>query len=210
MRILIAAIAALILSVIPLLAPDALPGVYRDVGLVLLSLYLAIEGFLRLKGGEAAAASSVQQPQAAGAPAAVPAAAPKEEPSQPGEALIFLSLMQEKGRLLDFLMEDITAYKDDQVAAASRVVHQGCAGIIKQYFDVSPVHAGNEGDRITIDKSSDPERYRLVGKVVGEPPFSGVVIHRGWKTSKVVLPRLTRPADASSRDVIAPAEVEVR
>jgi hypothetical protein len=209
MRVLIAAIAALILSVIPFLAPGALPGAYRDVGLILLSLYLAVEGLLKLKSGDGAPPRPAQQPQPVATPAAVPAPTPKEEPSQPGEGLVFLSLLQEKGRLLDFLMEDITAYKDDQVAAASRVVHQGCSGIIKQYFDVSPVHAGNEGDKITIDKSSDPERYRLVGKVVGEPPFSGVVIHRGWKTSRVALPRLTRPAEASSRDVIVPAEVEV-
>ena len=204
MRILIAALAAVIVSALPLLASEVLPPVYRDVGLVLLSLYITIESVLGLRGAKAAPLPDAQ-PQVR-----AEVLAPKEQPSQPGEAMIFLAQMQEKGRLVDFLMEDITSYNDAQVAAASRVVHQGCSAVIKECFDISPVHTGAEGDRITIDKSSDPNLYRLAGKVVGEPPFSGVVVHRGWRTSKVSLPRFTRPADAATRNVIAPAEVEVR
>lgn len=204
MRILIAAIAALILSALQWLAPAALPAALIEFGRIavpLLLLCIVIDAGLGLRGAKPAPAP-VQQPQ--------PRAAPKEEPSQPGEALVLLSLLQEKGRFIDYLMEDITSYGDAQVAAASRVVHQGCASVIKEYLEISPVHAGSEGDKITIDKSSDPHQYRLSGKVAGEPPFSGVVLHRGWKTAKLALPRFTRPVDPATRNVIAPAEVEVR
>jgi hypothetical protein len=107
-------------------------------------------------------------------------------------------------------MEDITAFNDAQVAAASRVVHQGCSAVIKECLALSPTHEGKEGDRITLDKSSDPHRYRLLGKVAQEPPYSGVVVHRGWKTTKLALPRFTRPIDPSGSNVITPMEVEVR
>lgn len=208
MRIVIAAVAAAILSGLYLLplAPETIPAAvkqYRDLILTVLSLYIVLEGLLRLRSAEAA-------PVPAAPPEPRPAASLERQPSQPGEALIFLSLMQQKGRLVDFLMEDITAFQDAQVAAASRVVHQGCAAVLKEYFEISPVHAGKEGDRITLEKSADPNQYRLLGKMSGEPPFSGVVVHGGWKTTKVALPHFTRPADASSRNIIAPAEVEVR
>ena len=73
--------------------------------------------------------------------------AAREEAAQAGGALVLLSQLQDKGRFVDFLMEDITAYNDAQVAAASRVVHQGCSAVIKEYLAISPVHEGKEGDR---------------------------------------------------------------
>ena len=38
------------------------------------------------------------------------------------EIVHFLAMLQEKGRLVDFLMDDINAYSDAQVGAAARVV----------------------------------------------------------------------------------------
>jgi hypothetical protein len=134
----------------------------------------------------------------------------KPEPTQTGEALILLSLLQEKGRFLDYVMEDITAFNDAQVAAASRVVHQGCSAVIKECLALSPTHEGKEGERITLDRSSDPHRYRLLGKVPQQPPYTGVVVHRGWKTTKLALPRVTRPVDPTGPNVITPMEVEVK
>ena len=53
------------------------------------------------------------------------------------------------------------------------------------------------------------DEYRLVGKISGSAPFSGVLVHRGWKTDMVNLPQLLRgPADPLP--AIAPAEVEVK
>ena len=54
-------------------------------------------------------------------PMPVPAASSQAE----AEIVSFLATFQERGRLIDFLMDDITTYDDAQVGAAARVVHQG-------------------------------------------------------------------------------------
>ncbi len=125
------------------------------------------------------------------------------------EIVHFLSLLQEKGRFIDFLMEDITSYTDQQVGGAARVVHQGCSAILREFFSITPIHGGREGEAVTIQKQQNLRDYRLVGKVKGEPPFSGVVLHRGWRTTKVALPRVSE-ARVPDFNLIAPAEVEVR
>jgi hypothetical protein len=215
MLLLLAAFAAFVLSslyLLPLpegvLPPEFAP--YRDYAFMAWSLLMVIGAFLlrRRPKAEPASAEEPEAPAAEEKPAPPPPR-PREEPSAAGEALVLLSLLQEKGRFLDFVMEDITAYKDPQVAAASRVVHQGCAAVIREYLEVAPLHSGKEGERITLDQSADPNQYRLVGKV-GEPPYSGVVIHRGWKTARLSLPRYTRRIDPSGPNTITPAEVEVR
>ena len=50
------------------------------------------------------------------------------------------------------------------------------------------------------------DEYRLVGKLSGDPPFTGKLVHKGWKTDIVKLPRLV---DARRLPAIAPAEVEL-
>lgn len=130
------------------------------------------------------------------------------------ELVNLLSLLQEKGRLIDFLMEDVTVHPDAQVAAVARVVHQGCSDLLKEYFSIKPMHQGGEGESVTLETSFNPRQYRLVGSVHGEPPFNGTVLHRGWVTEKIGLPRVVA-ADADAAPVgdgptvIAPAEVEI-
>jgi CelD/BcsL family acetyltransferase involved in cellulose biosynthesis len=141
---------------------------------------------------------------------AAPTAAPGPIPAAGGDALILLSLLQERGRFLDFVAEDISAYSDAQVAAASRVVHQGCKAVINECLALAPAHPGAEGDRITVDPAADPNRYRLQGKLAQQPPYSGVVVHRGWKTTRLALPRHTRPIDPAGENIVAPVDVEVR
>jgi len=53
------------------------------------------------------------------------------------EVVNFLAILQEKGRLVDFLMDDITAYDDAQVGAAARVIHQGCKAALQEHFKIS-------------------------------------------------------------------------
>jgi hypothetical protein len=130
------------------------------------------------------------------------------------ELVNLLSLLQEKGRLIDFLMEDVTVHPDAQVAAVARVVHQGCSDLLKEYFSIKPMHQGGEGETVTLETSFNPRQYRLVGSVHGEPPFNGTVLHRGWVTEKIGLPRvITAEKEGDLLDegpaVIAPAEVEV-
>jgi hypothetical protein len=46
----------------------------------------------------------------------------------------------------------------------------------------------------------------LTGKVVGEPPFKGILRHKGWQVGKLKLPTLSGSQNAK---IIAPAEVEL-
>lgn len=137
--------------------------------------------------------------------------APEQPQARPADAEIvhFLSMLQEKGRLVDFLMDDINAYSDAQVGAAARVVHGGCRGVLQDHFSIYPVRTEPEGSTVKIPAGYSADEYRLVGKIAGSAPFSGVLVHRGWKTNSIKLPQLLRGA-ADPLPTIAPAEVEVR
>lgn len=145
------------------------------------------------------------------APAAEPAPTAPEPPRASVEAEIvhFLAMLQEKGRLVDFLMDDINAYGDAQVGAASRVVHAGCKDVLTEHFSIRPVRSEAEGSKVQVPPGYSADEYRLVGKIAGSAPFSGVLVHRGWKTDTVKLPLLLRGPD-DPLPAIAPAEVEVK
>ena len=126
------------------------------------------------------------------------------------EVIQLLAKLQDKGRLMDFIMDDITPYSNEQVGAAARVVHQGCKEVIQNYFDIQPVHSGAEQEEISLAEDFDANAYRLVGNVPENPPFNGTVLHRGWKTITMTLPRLTNEAkESTAREIIAPAEIEI-
>jgi hypothetical protein len=124
------------------------------------------------------------------------------------DVLGLLGLLQEKGRFLDFVMDDVAPYTDQQIGSAARVVHGGCASVIKEYFRIAPVFEGNEGGKTTLPVDFDAGRYRLMGKVQGEPPFTGTVIHRGWQAREVKLPERVGAVHSPS-GVIVPAEIEI-
>jgi hypothetical protein len=65
------------------------------------------------------------------------------------------------------------------------------------------VLAGKEEERVTVPEGFDPATIRLVGNVVGKPPFKGTLRHHGWRVKEVKLPRAVDGA------VVAPAEVEL-
>jgi hypothetical protein len=121
----------------------------------------------------------------------------------------FLAMLQEKGRLVDFLMDDINGYSDAQVGAAARVVHAGCKGVLQEHFRINPVRTEQEGSTVQVPDGYSADEYRLIGRITGSAPFSGVLVHRGWKTDMVKLPQLLRGA-ADQLPAIAPAEVEVK
>ena len=124
------------------------------------------------------------------------------------DVLGLLGLLQEKGRFLDFVMDDVAPYTDQQIGSAARVVHGGCASVIKEYFRIAPVFDGSEGGKTTLPVDFDAGRYRLMGKVQGEPPFTGTVIHRGWQAREVKLPERVGTSHSLS-GVIVPAEIEI-
>ena len=139
------------------------------------------------------------------APTPAPTAAPLRAPSAES-ALQLLSLFQREARLIDFTQENLSAYSDADIGAAARVVHEGCARVLREHFSIEPVRAEAEGARVTLEEGFDAASVRLTGNVVGQAPFKGILLHRGWRASKVSLPQLAEKHDAR---VLAPAEVEL-
>jgi hypothetical protein len=117
-----------------------------------------------------------------------------------------LSLLQREARLIDFANENIAAYADADIGAAARVVHEGCARVLREHFTIEPVRSEAEGARLTLQEGFDAASVRLTGNVVGKAPFSGVLNHRGWRAAEVRLPQLAEQHDAR---ILAPAEVEL-
>ena len=149
------------------------------------------------------------EPSVARTEAVKGAAAPIAANQAEAEVVSFLATLQQKGRLVDFLMDDITTYNDAQVGAAARVVHEGCKAVLREHFRILPVREENEGSKVTVPVGYWADEYRLVGKISGQAPFSGTLMHRGWKTDAVKLPRVLRTGD-DRFPTIAPAEVELK
>lgn len=124
------------------------------------------------------------------------------------QVVVLLALLQERGRLIDFLMDDITAYGDDQVGAAARVVHEGCREVLGENFTVVPMREEAEGSEVTVPVGYAADEYRLVGTINGQAPFTGRLVHRGWRTTRVKMPRLAKTA-GDRLPAIAPAEVQL-
>lgn len=117
-----------------------------------------------------------------------------------------LSTLQKEGRLLDFFNEKLDQYDDAQIGAAVRKVHEDCTKTLHKYLSLEPVMDANEGEAVTIEAGFDPAEVKLTGNVVGDPPFKGVLRHKGWKSSKLNIPTL---ATQENPGIIAPAEVEI-
>lgn len=137
--------------------------------------------------------------------------APAPEPvilkeATPDAALQLLSLLQKEARFIDFIKEDVSAYSDADIGAAARVVHQGCNKAVNEHFTLAPVSQDQEGSRVTLNKGFDAASYRLTGNIVGEAPFNGTLVHKGWQVTDLRLPKLTEGHNAK---IIAAAEVEL-
>lgn len=143
------------------------------------------------------------RPAAAPPAPRVAAAPPPVETAD--RATQMLALLQRDGRLVDFLMEDLGAYSNEQVGAAVRDVHRGCRQVLDKYAALAPVFEAAEGSTVTVEAGSEAARVKLVGNAAGSPPYRGVLQHRGWEATRLELP----PLPATGRTVVAPAEVEV-
>lgn len=126
------------------------------------------------------------------------------EDTSPTAALQLLGLLQRQARFVDFVQEDVAGYSDAEIGAAARVVHAGCRQVLAEHFSLQPVRAEAEGSRITLQPGYDAAAIRVVGNVLGQPPFSGELVHRGWQAGAVRLPELT---DTQAARTIAQAEV---
>lgn len=143
-----------------------------------------------------------------------PRATPESEKSEPpplrqtntDSAMQLLGLLQQEGRFVDFLQEDVSSYSDADIGGAARVVHEGCRKTLLDHLSIEPVRQEDEGVRVTLAEGFNASEVRLTGNVVGKPPFSGTLMHRGWRATEVNLPKL---AEGHQVQVLAPAEVEL-
>lgn len=203
----------LILIAILLLATNAVAAVINRPEVFLwgailsavLALWVLAEGILAGRSPAPAAAPAAEPPEP------TPAAPKARNEDIDAEVVHFLGLLQQKGRFVDFLMEDVTSFSNEQVGAAARVVHQGCSRVLKEFFTIAPAHEGEDGSQVTLDSGYDSARYQLTGKVDGAPPFKGSLAHHGWVAREVKLPRIVDTKRKPEKGlVIAPAEVEIK
>ncbi|RWX57142.1 DUF2760 domain-containing protein [Photobacterium chitinilyticum] len=131
---------------------------------------------------------------------------PKLKTATPDAALQLLSLLQQEARFIDFMQEDLKGFADAEIGAAARVIHEGGQKVLNEYFSFAPVRSEDEETRITLPQGFNASEVRLTGNVVGEAPFTGTLIHRGWKVTDIKLPKLAEGHDAS---IVAAAEVEL-
>jgi Domain of unknown function (DUF2760) len=205
-------IAGLVLAVlnglllVPATRPYTVP--IAAIGLVLALLVVVLSFLGSTKSGAISEPAPAQGAVSPPPPVTVQSPAPSMDQAK-AEVVAFFALLQEKGRLVDFLMEELTGYDDAQVGAAARVVHQGCRQVLQEHFKITAVSEAEEGSQVTLPAGSFGDEYRIVGKLSGEPPFAGKLIHKGWKAESVKLPRIVQ-TDDKRLPVIAPAEVEVK
>lgn len=159
----------------------------------------------RLSDASLTALGLSRRASAAPAAASKPAAAAAPAVKTSDGALQILGILQRDSRLIDFLMEDITSYSDDQVGAAVRELHNQCRDSLTRYLSLQPVIDSVEGT-FTKAPSKDPNVVKFIGNVPATPPSGGILRHKGWRAVKVDLPALAAKQDAA---VLAPAEIEV-
>jgi hypothetical protein len=133
-------------------------------------------------------------------------AAPPAPAFKPADgALQILGILQRDSRIIDFLMEDITSYEDEQIGAAVRAMQTAARDALVRYVSLSPVIDGVEGT-FAKPPSNDPAVVKYLGNVPAAGASGGTLRHRGWRATSVSLPPLNPKQDTA---VIAPAEIEV-
>jgi hypothetical protein len=107
--------------------------------------------------GQRVAAALAGETTAAALPApaapAKSAAPPAAKPSR-SDAITLLATLQREARLVDFLMEPIDQYSDQQIGAAARDVHRQSAAVVQRLFDLAPLTT--EAPRSTYRPAARP------------------------------------------------------
>jgi len=127
-------------------------------------------------------------------------------PPSPDAALRLLAVLQQDGRFIDFVKEEIDGYSDAQVGAAVRSIHAGCRKALADRVEFERIFSAEDGSQVDVQPGFDPAAVRLTGNVAGSPPFHGTLQHGGWRAIKVTLPESPGVVDPH---IIAPAEVEI-
>src|SRR5262249_12317511 len=128
-------------------------------------------------------------------------------PKPSGAPLRLLALLQRgDGRFLDFVLEDVNAASDEQIAAAVRAMQPISHRTLREHLTLEPVRTEPEGGPVQVPAGFDPSAILLTGNVTGQPPFRGTLKHPGWRVKEIKLPPLPQGQDEF---VIMPAEVEL-
>ncbi|MFQ3591595.1 MAG: DUF2760 domain-containing protein [Gemmataceae bacterium] len=160
---------------------------------------LAIQAFFATLGNaeKAAKVASIVNP---------PPPEPSKPPRLPSEPIRLLALLQREGRLVDFLLEDISSASDEDIGRSMRELHAKARKVLQEHVTLERILPGEEESSVEVPKGFDPSAIQLTGNVTGEPPFKGVLKHHGWRVKAYKLPNLPEGQDDL---VIAPAQVEL-
>lgn len=193
-------------------ASSGLPGAFEATPVATATVVAApfvtglLTALLGIGSGRAPAVAPKDDVDGDVAPKAKTKAKAAPPPDRGEAALRMLALMQQEGRLVDFLEEDLQPYSDAQIGSAVRAIHGGCRAVLKERVDLAPILPGAEGATVTVEPGFDPAAVRVTGNVRGEPPYQGVLRHPGWRSVSFKLPDSTGDHDHT---ILAPAEVEV-
>lgn len=126
-------------------------------------------------------------------------------------ALQLLGLLQKEARLLDFFMEDIAPYSDEQVGAAVRNVHAQTQDTLRKVLKLAPVVDSVEGTYVKLESlgalGRDPAAVKFIGNLPAQgKPAGGTLRHRGWRADSVDLPAVSGKQNLM---ILGPAELEV-
>jgi hypothetical protein len=135
----------------------------------------------------------------------------KEGPKPTDGALVLLGILQREARMLDFFLEDIAGFSDDQVGAAVRNIHSQSRDALRKYFRFAPVIDGVEGTNVKVESAGqlarDPAAVKFIGNLPPQgKPAGGVLRHKGWRVDSHSVPS---PAPKQNLSILAPAELEV-
>jgi hypothetical protein len=131
---------------------------------------------------------------------------PPPPPKPSGAPLRLLALLQREGQLVDFLLEDIQAYDNEQIGAAVREIHRKAHHALKEHLILEPVISSAEGETVEVPPGFDPSAVQLLGNVTGQPPFRGALMHPGWRVKEI---KLAPPPEGQDEFVLQPAKVEL-
>jgi hypothetical protein len=131
---------------------------------------------------------------------------PPPPPKPSGAPLRLLALLQREGRLVDFLLEDLTQAAPDQIVAGVREIHPKCKKALEEHLVLEPVLPGPENELVEVKPPFDPSAVTLTGNVTGQPPFRGHLRHAGWRVKEI---KLAPPVEGQDEFVLQPAEVEL-
>lgn len=121
-------------------------------------------------------------------------------------ALWLLGHLQREGRFVDFLQQDVTSFKDQEVGEAARVVHAGCKRALASVLEVKAIREEEEGQAVKLEEGYDKAANKLTGDVKGAAPYAGTLRHKGWRAEGTKLPT---PTKGDEPTILCPAEIEL-